>query len=148
MVYYSSFWENIIQRNKKFFICMKRLKPFYYYCFEAKKCHIWEKNFTLHCFKHLLEIYQIMPVCICKPVYISVKAKSVSCAKHESVEKFALRPHWYLQSRPFESCIGFSIILDTRCRSETNLQCLESLLELFLNSGVSLEISYFFWKYV
>lgn len=69
---------------------------------------------------------KIMPICV--PLFLSIKTKYVTYARLESVENFAL---------------DFSIVLDTRCRSEIRLWLLVSDFELFLNSGFILAISYY-----
>ena len=45
-----------------------------------------------------LVLGKIIPVCI--SLILLVQTKSVSCARHESVEKLTLKPGWHLWSRP------------------------------------------------
>ena len=45
------------------------------------------------CCSSVMRSIKIVPICI--PLSMSVKATSVYCARHESVEKFALKRDWY-----------------------------------------------------
>ena len=66
----------------------------------------------------------IKVIAVCIPFSVPAKTKSFFVARHESVEKFALKLDWYLWSRKVSLrlfCnvyIDFSIILDTISRSE------------------------------
>ena len=50
--------ENIIHRYEEFSFWQLRLKPFNYWCYEAKTCYFLEWNFVVQCVKSLLEVYQ------------------------------------------------------------------------------------------